>query len=142
MKTIFVKPQKMEKKWYLIDAQGKVLGKVAVEAAKILRGKNKPEFAAHHDLGDNVIIINAAKVVLTGKKYTDKMYYRHSGYLSGLTAESYDKVIARKPVFPMERAVKGMLPKGPLGNQLFRNLKVYAGSEHPHAAQKPEVVEL
>ncbi len=142
MKTIFVKPQEVEKKWYLIDAQGKVLGKVAVEAAKILRGKNKPEFAAHHDLGDYVIIINADKAVLTGKKYTDKMYYRHSGYLSGLTSESYDKVVARKPIFPMERAVKGMLPKGPLGNQLFRNLKVYAGSEHPHAAQKPEVVEL
>ena len=142
MKTIFVKPAPLERKWYLIDAEGKELGRVAVAAARILRGKNKPEYAPHHDMGDFVIIINAEKANLTGKKYEDKIYYRHSNYPGGLKKESYADVIVRKPTFPMERAVKGMLPKGPLGNKLFTKMKVYAGDTHPHAAQQPIQVEI
>jgi large subunit ribosomal protein L13 len=142
MKTIFVKPASIERKWYLIDAEGKELGRVAVAAARILRGKNKPEYAPHHDMGDFVIIINAEKANLTGKKYEDKIYYRHSNYPGGLKKESYADVIVRKPTFPMERAVKGMLPKGPLGNKLFTKMKVYAGDTHPHAAQQPIQVEI
>jgi large subunit ribosomal protein L13 len=142
MKTIFVKPASLERKWYLIDAEGKELGRVAVAAARILRGKNKPEYAPHHDMGDFVIIINAEKANLTGKKYEDKIYYRHSNYPGGLKKESYADVIVRKPTFPMERAVKGMLPKGPLGNKLFTKMKVYAGDTHPHAAQQPIQVEI
>ena len=142
MKTIFVKPLSIEKKWYLIDAEGKELGKVAVAAARILRGKNKPEFVRHQDLGDYVIIVNAAKAALTGNKYEDKKYYRHSQYPGGLTIESYAQMIVRKPTFPMEHAVKGMLPKGRLGNKLFTNMKVYAGADHPHAAQQPVKVEI
>ncbi|MDX9809879.1 MAG: 50S ribosomal protein L13 [Sphaerochaetaceae bacterium] len=142
MKTIFVKPQSIEKKWYLIDAEGKELGRVAVAAARILRGKNKPEFVRHQDLGDFVIIINAAKAALTGNKYEDKKYYRHSQYPGGLTVEPYARMIVRKPTFPMEHAVKGMLPKGRLGNKLFTNMKVYAGADHPHAAQQPVKVEI
>jgi large subunit ribosomal protein L13 len=142
MKTIFVKPLTVEKKWYLIDAEGKELGRVAVAAARILRGKNKPEFVPHQDLGDYVIIVNAAKAALTGNKYEDKKYYRHSNYPGGLTVESYAEMIVRKPTFPMEHAVKGMLPKGRLGNKLFTNMKVYAGETHPHAAQQPIKVEI
>ena len=142
MKTIYVKPKNMVKKWFIIDAEGKRLGKVAVEAAKILRGKNKPEFAPLHDLGDYVIIVNAEKAALTGGKENKKVYYRHSGYPGGLTAEVYSDIIKRKPTFPMENAVRGMLPKGRLGRQLFTNMKVYAGSDHPHSAQKPETVNI
>ena len=142
MKTIFVKPLTVEKKWYLIDAEGKELGRVAVVAARILRGKNKPEYVPHQDLGDYVIIINAAKAALTGNKYEDKKYYRHSNYPGGLTVESYAEMVVRKPTFPMEHAVKGMLPKGALGNKLFTNMKVYAGEPHPHAAQQPIKVEI
>lgn len=142
MKTIFVKPASLERKWYLIDAEGKELGRVAVAAARILRGKNKPEYAPHHDMGDFVIIINAEKANLTGNKYEDKIYYRHTNYPGGLKKESYADVIVRKPTFPMERAVKGMLPKGPLGNKLFTKMKVYAGDTHPHAAQQPIQVEI
>lgn len=142
MKTIFVKPATIEKKWYLIDAEGKELGRVAVVAARILRGKNKPEYVPHQDMGDFVIIVNAAKAALSGNKYQDKMYYRHSNYPGGLTTESYADMVVRKPTFPMEHAVKGMLPKGPLGNKLFTNMKVYAGDTHPHAAQQPIQVEI
>lgn len=142
MKTIFVKPKDVEKKWYLIDAEGKRLGRVAVEAAKILRGKNKPEFAPHQDLGDFVIIVNAEKAVLTGNKENKKVYYRHSGYPGGLTGEVYKDMVNRKPIYPMEHAIKGMLPKGRLGRALFTNVKVYAGPVHPHAAQKPIQVEI
>lgn len=142
MKTIFVKPATIVKKWYVIDAEGKELGRVAVAAARILRGKNKPEYVPHQDMGDFVIIINAAKAALTGNKYQEKMYYRHSNYPGGLTTESYADMVVRKPTFPMEHAVKGMLPKGPLGNKLFTNMKVYAGDTHPHAAQQPIQVEI
>lgn len=142
MKTIFVKPATIEKKWYVIDAEGKRLGRVATVAARILRGKNKPEFVPHQDMGDFVIIINAEKAALSGNKYEDKTYYRHSNYPGGLRKETYAEVIVRKPTFPMEHAVKGMLPKGALGNKLFTNMKVYAGDVHPHAAQQPIQVEI
>lgn len=142
MKTIFVKQKEIERKWYVIDAAGQRLGRVATEAANILRGKNKPEFAPHQEVGDYVIIINAEQVEVTGRKATQKMYYRHSGYLGSLRADSFEKMIGRKPVYPMEHAVRGMLPKNRLGRKLFTNLKVYAGGDHPHAAQKPEVVTL
>jgi large subunit ribosomal protein L13 len=142
MKTIFVKPLTMEKKWYVIDAAGKELGQVAVVAARILRGKNKPEYVPHQDMGDYVIIINAAEAAMSGHKFTDKMYYRHSNYPGGFRATNYADMLKRKPEFPMEHAVKGMLPKGALGRSLFTNMKVYAGANHPHMAQSPVAVEV
>ena len=142
MKTIFVKPQSIDKKWYLIDAEGKNLGRVAVAAARILRGKNKVEYVPHQDMGDYVIIINAAKASVTGNKMEDKIYYRHSMYPGGLKAESLEKMLQRKPTYPMEHAIKGMLPHGRLGRKLFTNVKIYAGAEHPHMAQKPIAVEI
>lgn len=140
MRTIFVKPAEVERKWFLIDAEGKTLGKVAVMAADILRGKNKACYTPHQEVGDYVIIINAEKAVVTGGKETKKVYRRHTGYLGGLKSTVYRDVLAKKPTFPMEKAVKGMLPKGPLGRKLFTNLKVYAGAHHPHAAQRPEII--
>ena len=137
MKTIFVKPQSVEKKWYLIDAEGKNLGRVAVAAARILRGKNKPEYVPHQDMGDYVIIINAAKASVTGNKMEDKIYYRHSMYPGGLKAESLKKMLDRKPTYPMEHAIKGMLPHGRLGRQMGKKLFVYRGTDHKHQAQKP-----
>ena len=142
MKTIFVNPKDVERKWYVIDAQDQVLGRVAAKAASLLRGKHKPEFAPHQEVGDYVIIVNADKVRVTGAKRSQKLYYRHSGYLGSLKAESFQKLINRRPEAPMELAVKGMLPKNRLGRKLFTNLKVYGGSEHPHAAQKPEAISL
>jgi len=142
MKTIFVKPAEVERKWFLIDAEGKALGRVAVEAANILRGKKKASYTPHQEVGDYVVIINAAKALMTGNKADDKMYYRHSGYLGGLKTENYKKLVARKPTAPMEKAIKGMLPKGPLGYKLFTNVKVYGDEKHPHEAQKPEKIEL
>ncbi|MCQ2411413.1 MAG: 50S ribosomal protein L13 [Sphaerochaetaceae bacterium] len=142
MKTIIVKPQQMEKKWYLIDAEGKELGRVAVAATNILRGKNKPEYLPNEDMGDYVIIINVAKAAMSGNKAQDKMYRRVSGYAGGMKEETYAQTIVRKPCYPMEHAIKGMLPKGPLGRKLFTNVKVYAGAEHPHAAQQPIQVEI
>ncbi|HAF86695.1 MAG TPA: 50S ribosomal protein L13 [Sphaerochaeta sp.] len=142
MKTIFVKPLTVQKKWYLIDAEGKELGRVAVAAARILRGKNKPEYVPHQDMGDFVIIINAEKAALTGNKYEDKMYYHHSGYPGGLRETNYADMIKRKPEFPMEHAVRGMLPRGPLGRKLFTHMKVYAGAKHPQEAQQPITVEI
>ncbi len=142
MKTIFVKPNEIERKWFLIDAAGQPLGRVAVKAADILRGKNKALYTPHQEVGDYVIIVNAAEAALTGNKRADKMYYRHSGYLGGLKSENYEKLVSRKPTAPMEKAVKGMLPKGTLGNKLFTNVKVYAGADHPHAAQQPVKIEM
>lgn len=142
MKTIFEKPASVERKWYVIDAEGVSLGRVAVKAAYLLRGKNKACYTPHQEIGDYVIIVNAEKAAMTGRKKTDKMYYRHSGFLGGMTAETYDKVVAKKPTMPMEKAVKGMLPKGPLGYKLFTNVKIYAGANHPHAAQQPIAVEV
>lgn len=140
MKTIFRKPTEVDRKWYVIDADGQRLGRVAEKAATLLRGKHKPEFVPHQEIGDYVIIINAAKADLSGRKETQKMYYRHSGYPGALSATNYETMMRRKPVFPMENAVRGMLPKNRLGRKLFTNLKVYAGADHPHVAQKPEQI--
>jgi len=142
MKTIFVKPATIERKWFLIDAEGKALGRVAVEAANIVRGKKKASYTPHQEVGDYVVIINAAKALMTGNKTDDKLYYRHSGYLGGLKSENYKKLVARKPCAPMEKAIKGMLPKGALGYKLFTNVKVYGDANHPHEAQKPEKIEV
>lgn len=142
MKTIFVKPATVERNWHLIDADGKVLGKVAAKTAHLLRGKHKPLFTPHQEVGDYVVIINADKVLLTGGKAKAKTYYRHSGYPGGLRAETFEKVIKRKPFFPLEHAIKGMLPKGRLGRKLFGNVKVYAGPRHPHGAQQPDPMEV
>jgi large subunit ribosomal protein L13 len=142
MKTIFIKPAQMEHKWYLIDAKGVVLGRLAVKAASLLRGKHKAHFVPNQEVGDFVIVVNAGKAKLTGRKAQDKMYYRHTGFPGGLRSETYAKVVSRKPTFPLEQAIKGMLPHGPLGRQLFRHLKVYAGPDHPHGAQMPAKIEL
>jgi large subunit ribosomal protein L13 len=142
METIFVKPSNIERKWFVIDAEGKVLGRVAARAVSIVRGKEKPVFAPHWETGDFVVIINAEKAVLTGRKSIQKMYYHHTGYPGGLKSVNFEKLSARHPTGPMENAVKGMLPKGPLGRKLFKNIKVYAGPKHPHAAQNPQTLDL
>jgi len=138
MKTFMAKKNDTEKKWVVLDAENMVLGKLAVKAANILRGKNKPTFTPHVDTGDFVIVVNAEKVQLTGRKLDSKMYYRHTGYIGGLKAESARHLIERKPEQVVEFAIKGMLPKGTLGSSIYRKLKVYRGPDHPHAAQKPE----
>ncbi len=142
MKTIFLKANELSRKWYLIDASDKILGKVAVKAANILRGKTKPCYAPHMEVGDFVIIVNADKIAVTGNKLADKLYYRHTGYPSGLKTETLGKALAKKPAFPLEHAIKGMLPKGPLGRKLFNNVKIYGGNKHPHEAQKPQTIEI
>ena len=142
MKSYIAKAQEVEKKWYVVDAAGKPLGRVASQVATILRGKHKPTFTPNVDCGDFVIVINAEKVVLTGKKLDQKMLRKHSGYVGGLKEIPYREVLAKKPEFAFEEAVRRMLPSGVLGRQMFKKLKVYKGSEHEHAAQKPEVLEL
>ncbi len=142
MRTIFVKPADVERTWYVIDAEGKVLGRLASRVVGILRGKNKPTFSPHWDTGDSVIIVNAEKVLVTGNKSANKLYYRHSRYPGGFRAEPLGKLMERRPGVPLERAIKGMLPKGALGRKIFKNLKVYAGPEHPHAAQKPVKIDI
>ena len=130
------------RKWYVVDAEGMVLGRLASQVANILRGKNKPIYTPNMDTGDYVIIVNASKAVLTGKKLDQKIYYHHSGYAGGLKETKYRKLMAEKPEFAVRHAVVGMLPKGPLGRQMAKKLKVYAGAEHEQAAQKPEVLDL
>jgi large subunit ribosomal protein L13 len=142
MKTVHMKKQDVEKRWYLIDASGKVLGRLASEIANILRGKNKAIFSPHVDTGDFVIVVNAEKVRLTGDKLHGKVYYHHSGYPGGLKAISAEKLLIKKPEELLRRAVKGMLPKNKLGNKVFKKLKVYAGPQHPHEAQQPEQLQL
>ena len=142
LKTFIPKAADIDRKWYVVDADGMVLGRLASQVANILRGKNKPIYTPNMDTGDYVIIINAGKAVLTGKKLDQKIYYHHSGYAGGLKETKYRKLMAEKPEFAVRRAVVGMLPKGPLGRQMARKLKVYAGAEHEQAAQKPEVLEL
>ena len=142
MKTFMANAQNVERNWYVVDADGMTLGRLASQVAAILRGKNKPTFTPHVDCGDHVIIINAAKVVLTGKKLDQKIYYHHSGFAGGLKQTKYRKLMAEKPDFAVKHAVVGMLPKGPLGRQMARKLRVYAGAEHEHEAQKPVVLEL
>ncbi len=140
MKTFMASPSTIERKWYVVDATDMTLGRLASEVAKVLRGKNKPIFTPHMDTGDYVIIVNAAKVKVTGKKLDQKIYYRHSGYVGGMKETTLREMMAKKPERVIELAVKGMLPKGPLGRQMYRKLHVYAGPEHEHAAQKPEVL--
>ena len=140
--TYMAKTQEVERKWYIVDAEGQTLGRLASEVASILRGKLKPEFTPHVDTGDFVIVINADKIKLTGKKLTDKMYYRHSMHPGGLKATPAGEMLNKRPDRLFELAVKGMLPKNSLGRQMFSKLKVYAGTEHPHAAQKPEAWQI
>lgn len=141
MKTYSAKPLEVERKWYLIDADGEILGRLATKIANILRGKHKPEYTPNVDTGDFVIVINAEKIRVTGKKETDKMYYHHSGYPGGLKTASFQQLMEKNPTLALEKAVKGMLQHNTLGDQQFQKLKIYAGSEHPHAAQKPIVIE-
>ena len=142
MKTFMANAQNVERNWYVVDADGMTLGRLASQVAAILRGKNKPTFTPHVDCGDHVIIINAAKVVLSGKKLDQKIYYHHSGFAGGLKQTKYRKLMAEKPELAVKHAVIGMMPKGPLGRQMARKLRVYAGAEHEHEAQKPVVLEL
>lgn len=142
MKTYMAKPLEIERKWYVIDASGQTLGRLASEVASILRGKHKPTYTPHVDTGDFVIVINADKIVLTGNKLDQKMYRRHSGYPGGLKEMTYRNLLNKRPEKAIEIAVKGMLPHNRLGRKMFTKLKVYRGSEHPHQAQKPEVREL
>ncbi|HOV13047.1 MAG TPA: 50S ribosomal protein L13 [Spirochaetota bacterium] len=140
-KTYNVTPKDVVKKWYIIDADGKSLGKVAAKASYILRGKHKAIYTPYLDTGDNVIIINASKAVMTGNKYSDKIYYHHTGHPGGMKSFTYDKLVERKPIYPMEIAVKGMLPKGPLGRDLFRNLRIFKDDKYTQVSQNPVVVE-
>ncbi len=142
MKTIYVNPKDVVRKWYIIDASGKTLGRVAVKIASILRGKNKPVYTPHQEVGDYVVVINADKIAVTGNKRTEKLYYHYSGYPGGMKVESFEKMMAKKPEFPLEAAIKGMLPKNRLGRKLFHNVKVYSGDQHPHGAQQPEPLEI
>ena len=142
MKSYMASPSTIEKKWYVVDAAGHTLGRLASEVASVLRGKNKPIYTPHIDTGDYVIIINADKIKVTGKKLDQKIYYHHSDYVGGMKETTLKDMLSKKPEFVTEHAVKGMLPKGPLGRQMLSKLHVYAGSEHPHEAQKPEVLEI
>lgn len=140
MKTTAFKKSDLNEKWYVVDAEGKILGRMATQVADILRGKNKPIFTPNQDLGDHVIIINAEKVALTGKKETDKTYYHHTGYIGGIKSTTLKKLRAEKPEQVIKYAIQGMLPKTKLGNAIAKKLKVYAGKAHPHHAQKPEAL--
>ena len=140
MKTFMASPATIDRKWYVVDATDMTLGRLASEVAKVLRGKNKPIFTPHIDTGDYVIVINAEKIKVTGKKLDQKVYYHHSDYVGGMKEATLRDKLAKKPEEVIELAVKGMLPKGPLGRQMYTKLFVYAGSEHKHAAQKPEVL--
>jgi len=137
MKTIYADSTRVQRNWYVVDAEGQVLGRLATKIASVLRGKHKPEFHPAQDLGDFVVVINADKIQVTGNKLSQKMYYRHSGYPGGIKSETLQKLLKRAPERPIERAVRGMLPKNSLGRKLFTHLKVYAGTNHPHGAQKP-----
>lgn len=142
MSTFVAKPETVQRDWYVIDAEGKTLGRLATEVARRLRGKHKPEYTPHVDTGDYIIIVNAEKVAVTGRKAQNKMYYSHSGYPGGIKEINFEKLIAKKPEMVIQKAVKGMLPRGPLGRAMFRKLKVYAGTEHNHVAQQPKQLEI
>ena len=142
MKTFAAKPQEVLHGWYLVNAEGKVLGRLAAQLAARLRGKHKPEYTPHVDTGDFIVVVNASKIRVTGKKALDKTYYRHSGYPGGLRETNFAKLQARHPERVLEKAVKGMLPKGPLGYAMLRKLKVYAAGTHPHSAQQPKALEI
>lgn len=142
MKTYVAKPSTIKHEWFVVDATGMTLGRLASEIALRLRGKHKPEYTPFMDTGDYIIVINASKVKVTGAKATDKIYYHHTGFPGGIKSESFEKLLARKPEQVIETAVRGMLPKGPLGRAMFRKLKVYAGETHNHAAQQPQVLKF
>jgi large subunit ribosomal protein L13 len=142
MKTYQAKKEELDHKWYLVNAEGKVLGRLSTELAKILRGKNKPAYTPHLDTGDFVIVVNAGKLILTGKKMKDKIYYHHTGYPGGIKKMDAQKLLAKKPTEMIRMAVKGMLPKTSLGRQMLRKLKVYGGPNHPHEAQKPVTINI
>ena len=142
MKTFIAKSETVQRDWYLVDASGKTLGRLAAELAHRLRGKHKPVYTPHVDTGDYLVVINAEKIAVTGKKLQDKMYHRFTGYVGNLKTESLQQALERHPERVIEIAVKGMLPKGPLGRDMYRKLKVYKGSEHPHAAQQPQQLDI
>lgn len=142
MKTFSAKPETVKRDWFVIDAENKVLGRLATEIARRLRGKHKAEYTPHVDTGDYIVVINADKVAVTGNKFKNKIYHHHTGYPGGLKSVTFEKLQATKPEMIIEKAVKGMLPKNPLGRDMFRKLKVYAGAEHNHAAQQPKALEI
>ena len=142
MKSFMASPSIVERKWYVVDAEGKTLGRLASEVANVLRGKNKPTYTPHIDTGDYVIVVNAEKIQVTGKKLDQKIYYHHSEYVGGMKEATLREMMQKKPEFVITHAVKGMLPKGPLGRQMLKKLHVYAGPEHNHAAQKPETLDI
>ncbi len=142
MKTFSAKPETVKRDWYVVDADGKTLGRLATEIARRLRGKHKPVYTPHVDTGDYIVVINAEKVAVTGRKASDKMYYHHTGFPGGIKEISFEKLIDKKPEMVIEKAVKGMLPKNPLGRAMYRKLKVYAGPEHQHTAQQPQVLDI
>ena len=142
MKPFVANPATIKRDWYVVDADGKTLGRLATEVASRLRGKNKPEYTPFMDTGDYIIVINASKVKVTGNKFTDKIYHSHSGYPGGIKNVPFNELQAKKPEMVIESAVRGMLPKGPLGRAMFRKLKVYAGASHNHAAQQPQVLDI
>ncbi len=142
MSTFSAKSHEVKRDWYLVNAEGKTLGRLSTEIARRLRGKHKPEYTPHVDTGDYIVVINADKIRVTGNKANDKMYYRHTGYPGGLKEANFNQMIERKPTAVIEKAVKGMLPRGPLGRAMFSKLKTYAGDQHPHAAQQPIELKL
>ena len=142
MNTYMPNPSQIERKWYVVDAEGQTLGRLSAEVAKVLRGKNKPVFTPHADCGDYVIVVNAEKIKVTGKKLDQKIYYHHSDYVGGMKETTLRDMLRKKPEYVITHAVKGMLPKGKLGRQMLKKLHVYAGPEHEHAAQKPEALDI
>ena len=141
-KTFVAKPDEVKRDWYIVDADGKTLGRLATEIAARLRGKHKPEYTPHVDTGDYIVVVNAEKIGVTGNKRTDKMYNHHTGYIGNLKSISFEKLIDKAPERVIEKAVKGMMPKGPLGRAMMKKLKVYAGTEHPHTAQQPQTLDI
>nr|WP_136252585.1 50S ribosomal protein L13 [Ningiella ruwaisensis] len=142
MKTFVAKPESVQRDWFVVDATDKTLGRLASEIARRLRGKHKPEYTPHVDTGDYIVVVNAEKITVTGNKALGKMYYSHSGYPGGLKEATFEKMIEKKPEMVLEKAVKGMLPKGPLGRAMFRKMKVFAGPEHTHQAQQPQALDI
>ena len=142
MKTFSAKPHEVKRDWYIVDAEGRVLGRLAAELARRLRGKHKPEFTPHVDTGDYIVVVNAGKLRVTGNKARDKLYHRHSTYPGGIYTTNFGKLHARHPTRVLEIAVKGMLPKGPLGYAMLKKMKVYAGTDHPHTAQQPKTLQI
>ena len=140
--TVSAKPHEVTREWLLVDATDKTLGRLATEIARRLRGKHKPIYTPHVDTGDYIVVINAEKIMVTGNKAKDKMYHRHSGYIGGLTSKNFETMIAQSPERVLELAVKGMLPRNPLGRAMLKKMKVYAGAEHPHAAQQPQTLSI